>query len=1811
MFDGLDFKDSIGNFYFAKMNLSKHGQVISKSSLDDICDSILKDATGEKNKIYSFERGAEMKLSKHPWTGRIKQREAKNVSSSWPDADYAEGSHYADAHPFHKKHHILRQKNTITKRNRMTEKLRRLYLPSKPGKESLAEQYKVAESGKERYERKKNNPSIVGKTRFNSLTDKQENYHPFLGPLHDSHLHDIYMNDFERWKSENPEIRDEMIKKFPNTVKHEHALRLKHFEDAADKWESDEHHGETINPKDKMTEQEIQDHLYNGKPESELDPIQIKEGLGYDGYLHGLEFLNPIDRDTVMTHINERGTDSHEAQKIKLSGGQEISAGRIKRNLAQRFTGEFQQYHRAPHIHGANIKKHYESNDDIPDGENAHMKQALNEALQSVPFDSENKSLTSVYDNLLTDYNERLSEHKDAEMIDQGVDSQSGQTLFSEVNALQQLPYRGMKNGKKIHKGAQAHPGGHSEGILQELQTLDQKPSAYLDIKTLMNLCGYNEDGSEIPAGEHPLLPNHDEGPLVSKAKIAEVIKKAKDISQITSQQKPIRNHDSFHHLGVNGPDLASIPVDEREHWLTDSMGNPKGLGAHFAEDFHYQGGEGRSVLSKLEMMHDSLPKDDEGYSSIGRVEDDRLVPNPKTIGLWGRYIPSLYDRETKEHAGAHGITSFWDASSHLGVAKPRNSKNMPYHGLSSLSGGYGNKVRYMTTGERKAYFNGKANSARMDGSGYFTSNAINAIGGMGSKTTQSISNSQHKHRLATQGGRLEAPHAPLDKKWLGRKQITADTKLSHSQGQKELFSIIQGHKKKKGGQNMPSGEFDNLSSEQQDSVEALDDEYDLLSESLGELEPGTDEYATANARLYEIDSQMESIYSEAVPDDNKMWEHTLQQAEIKDGTDLDAIVSMAQKMKPEMLKQDKDAFDPSNPEKFLANSSRLLRDANIALLRLPHEAHGFNTHGYDEDEIEHKSASELLSQGQNEIVSPHHTLAATLAQGGVEILPTMSQEKVRSLLGLPNDSHHNNMIERLMEGMDAPVKVLKHGDVLGSGANFGGNVDLSQFKGQDDHHEMIDSFAREHERTRPHHSEQSKRKKADRGFGQKFNEQYSRKLGLFQKLFRPNQQKALDLHGLSHVSLTDPVEYRKKNNGMYGKGNNAIGGVKGDIEGPINNAKSGVHDLFVWNQTNAQTMEKVVAPSTTVKQAGWGHRPIHPAGVNGHSVQDMFISGGIDNGYEQTPSVGFEFPGNKMTMAGTNTESQFLHSVPQPILTSLHGHDATDQVLNSGYQSPVLTTNMNRPNILGLPPSINPNDISTGNPTETLTVLMNPDALLKGDKGKPPPMLPMHRIFSLKDFEALRGFSGDWVVSSFYDGKRMMLSRKGGRVTSYDENNEPVALSDDDKKQFKALTDKDYIVDAVKMDGTIHIIDIVDYDGTNVADMDVRERLKVLRGQFDSHEHILIPGPYDTRMTEEGGLEATVKNLQEEHSQLLLRDAKSTYMLGERRHPKWFLLRGNKNVSFIILDVRGKGPYTYRLGAGPLDSEGFGNRGVDYEGKQYLDVGTITSPKPFNEGDTVSVSVSGVKKRNRNGKTLYDVTSSKIAGEASAESPASLETLSLLAKSHPVIHIPYDIVLKDDKISIVFDGLDEVIYKAESSHSGNWAHSPKSVMGDLSHSDYTLQLAESVRPLWTQAVSLMIKGVEPEHSMNQPKDRKRSEKESAGVIEAESNDNILKPQMAKTLARIAELTERIDNLQKEKMTGGPGARGMGINVGSAIESPRGPTSLMTEQSVPDWDMIDRPTEDSEPEYASVTQRRLKQKKAKQSPTYEAESEDE
>ena len=153
--DGIEISNAIGDYYFAKMNLERYGIKIEETPSDQICDSLLKakqrrhrfdkKQTGE----FSFIRGAEMKLGEHPWQNRMQERSLMDLASSFPVANFAQGQHYAESHPHHKNHHPLRQKNTITGRSKMIEKLRRFYLPSKPGEPSLSERYREAEKGKE------------------------------------------------------------------------------------------------------------------------------------------------------------------------------------------------------------------------------------------------------------------------------------------------------------------------------------------------------------------------------------------------------------------------------------------------------------------------------------------------------------------------------------------------------------------------------------------------------------------------------------------------------------------------------------------------------------------------------------------------------------------------------------------------------------------------------------------------------------------------------------------------------------------------------------------------------------------------------------------------------------------------------------------------------------------------------------------------------------------------------------------------------------------------------------------------------------------------------------------------------------------------------------------------------------------------------------------------------------------------------------------------------------------------------------------------------------------------------------------------------------------------------------------------------------------------------------------------------------------------------------------------------------------------------------------------------------------------------
>jgi len=1784
--DELDYENAVANFVFASENLERHGYEVMKGPDDFICDIVAKEeldrlsvnrereARREQRRAERegmVERGRERQgrvsyysagrladtIPAHHWTGRFNEASVHDFVSLWPQADFQSHALYPNDHPFQEEHHPLLQKNVVNGLPAYIETLRDFYLPPAPGRPSLAQQVKQQESLQEEHHRKKGNMNIVGhKDPYSG-----EVTHPFAGPLHDSHLHDLYLHNLEDWKQENPGTVKALIEQYPDPEEHDFAIAQAHMDDAIQGW-------------------------MNKEP----DMNGLRTSLGWGGYNLGLEWLKPADRNAVVEHLQEKGSlrSSDDVQKITLSDGRKVSTGRIKRNIAHRFTPEFFHKMRGQLHTSQNQRKHMEGEDDIRDMKD-HAYEILHTALNETPHDEHGTMAQAILS--------ALNEKHD--------DGGEPLTHLSALKSFSQL------------KGHLA-----SSTPLDSMRNAEQSEKQGVNEAALKHLLGYkqNKDGSFEFTGKGHF--SEDESPLSLEDLKKLEQGKAEAFNELF-KHKGVRNVDSHSYLGFNGPRDEAIPEDEADLWVRTPHGTV-GNGAIFHLPY-IRGGGGRDPLAHLEMLHDWMPKDKSGESLIGHISQDGIItPSRKNSGMFARYVPPVRGHGMKgdTHAGAQ---SLWDASTHqkYGFGKgiryrSRNTKNTPYVGHSTLDPETANILGPLTPDERKSLIGTEQPTHRLENHPTSSHNPIMSAGEVGSETRHRH-NARLTHNITTRLGRLHPPHDPADFIMLRHDQLSQpkfEQARSHDPTNPQVFSNFHGLT----GRSVIETPM-RASQEYQEQVEIAMGEVSQL-EDLVESFAGAEEEMPEDLmeRLAEAKSNLRHLEEvEGMREKTgRAYKYAHQQFDEKMGADLQAITEMAKRLKPIMEKADPTAFDPTNKLKFLANTSRLFYDANRMLMRVPHDTHGLTTYGPGLDEEERESASAVASKVTGETIVPHRNMLTSVMQHGVDITRDMSTEDVMQALGFhfdeedPLHEQHKRLAEQVRDSApeDGGLRAMTHGTLLSTGMQFhprGQDISLSH----DKHINHIEEFDRvydnepvvqryreaERQKAATGRMAEDSKGKSTKGLSDWVKTAYGGKLGVIPRLFSRGYEEEAAKYGLTRHPM-------------------------GPVKDPRNSAlkesvKSLIHDVVTVNPAviDKDLLIKPQIDTDTTRQTVLNRqhgRPIHPAtSLKGANIGDYYVSGGMEHGYRQQPTVGVEWDGKKF-VGGTNMPNQqFLHSVQRPLLNEIHGEEIVNQALAGPGQ------------VMSVPNAITPS-IEQGGRAESdipvdvaksLVALMDPDVLIKNDGKKPMPILPMHRIFSLKDFEALRGFSGEWAVSMLPEGERFIVRRKGGHITAYDTEGD-VPLSSEDKTQFKAMSEKNWMLDAVRHGDEIHIVDIIEYDDSNIADMNVRERLKVLRGQFDSHEHIIVPGPHNLRLTDDEGLPSVVESLSKEDGRILLRDATSTYMRGERRHPKWFLLRPDKKVSLIILDVRGKGPYTYRLGAGPLDAEGLGNRGVEYEGESYLDVGTVTSPKPFNEGDVVSVSVSGVKSKKRGDKTIYDVTASKVTGE-SDDAPVSLETLSLLTKSHPVIPVHFSVDIEEDRLILTFPEVDTVVYKMETGTHGTWAHSPKSTIGELQGSEYPLLLAESVRPLWSPAASLMMKGVKPEkmeegRSMAEPKEREQAEEESAGVIEADDAETVLKPKkvevMAKTLLRIADI---VDRLEKEKMTGGPGARGMGIDVGSGIESPRGPTSLTSEQSIPDWDMLDRPTEDPEPEYPSARSKRLKEKNGAQSSAYEAESENE
>ena len=479
------------------------------------------------------------------------------------------------------------------------------------------------------------------------------------------------------------------------------------------------------------------------------------------------------------------------------------------------------------------------------------------------------------------------------------------------------------------------------------------------------------------------------------------------------------------------------------------------------------------------------------------------------------------------------------------------------------------------------------------------------------------------------------------------------------------------------------------------------------------------------------------------------------------------------------------------------------------------------------------------------------------------------------------------------------------------------------------------------------------------------------------------------------------------------------------------------------------------------------------------------------------------------------------------------------------------------------------------GEPMDWLT---NLDILKEErEKGDAAPIKAAHRIFDLSDLHDLRGFSGDWVVNSWPEGQRALVERDGDKIVTTG-----ATIPSELQNEMKKVNEKDFVVDAI-YDGTaLHIIDLLRIADEDVTDEALKHRMRVLRGGFEASEKVKTPQPVSTRQTDDDGLKEALDDLGEEGvKRFMLRDAESTYMEGETRHPKWVLLDDEKQVAVVILGQRGQNDPVYRLGVGPIGDEAaekLGNRAATVDGKQYMDIGTARGDGSFDDGDFATVSVGSVSRKERGGEPVYALHGAKVRKPAESQATDSLDTLDLLSKSG-VPHIPHSVVVEGTRVIISLPLIeDDVIFKAQrlENETGALLNVWRISAGESLSGAYPVRVAETLRPCWEPLAALMLKGCtkkidyDPRSYLHDKKKNKKAEVSLDPRPEDEKPKKVDPKQLLKDPVVVKALFMLDELLAKEKMTW-TGPRGLAIGPGSEDSAPRGPTELTRPSTLPDF----------------------------------------
>ena len=1643
-----------------------------------------------------------------PFTYKLDRRNPESlITEPTPsDSEEIKQGHYANVDPFSEKSHPIRRRRADTGMPEWEHVLRNFYF-DKDGGTSLAEQSMSIEDAHREHHTKEEEGHRHG---FYKGVHHGRSSHQFsfAGGEETTHQHTLRMRDFERWKSgshiKDKDIRDAFVRDLSKLERAGVDMEKEHFN-----WRMRLLDGHDVSIEKIAQKEPSQEAIMGRLMDTTLPPLEDEaearrelmgeaeevahaHGMGWETYNYGLEFLSPKERSTVLSHIDKYGTDDPRHQTVELEDGHKISMSRIKKNFMHRNGVEDDWFSRRQGYTGANINANIENADDVAvTGDEGIVSAALRRTYikdgkiwDAEPFEYEGETKVKAFDN--TAYDELIDNleamYEGDDLLHHGAEDEDPEKKKENRNL---FPFQQSDKDKileRMNKGAD---------LKEALKGLVGKSSDVLLSKEgLLDLVGYDDSLQEKDLHE---IFRGQKGPLLPKEIMEGVLDELESRVGMAKRSKQIRNAMLAHRTGVNAPHKEDLSEDEHGHFYEDN-GKLRGLAWPFSAPFTHTSGANMQKTTHAELLHDHLADSSQleyrpttvtdpntgeeklmhyshvigGEASIigGKQKDGYLEPSRDTTGLFSQMLPHFLPYGTTSHHTAHGIAAKTDTASSRTRTRGRNIKNSGDMHISSRHPELFRRIK-----------GGLPSDIVIDKDIHPGRNSLDLANDTFAHHNPYVETNVTRSKESKLPGRIEAGGDVSVSRNAAMTYMMALLNGRVNRGLKDPIPNIIPFRRfvKNANDMMPEGVNTGdvvgnlpLFSKPVDTMPlGFEDELLAAEEALNDPNTPKDKLEEINNRIRSMLQERDATERESVSTKGtggQFGADTNMESMLMG--DHMAVLREAQKLRGLVEEKMPDAFHPDNP-KALLNLHALISGAQRSL----HYTGGKDakTHGYEIRNVELGTTSDkfatLSTLLQSDAVAQNHTISPNPNANDKEA------DMALETLGLPKDQPHREYVKKWLASLSSDVVAMSIGKLAGLGVPWNANNPdmFSSLIGQQEVHSKLDEDLENDKRTWGPARDKVRNRP---------NKEYEEKKGNFHMRLdghsainwlgnhfrtsernRPISEKQLNAYGL--MIHEPPKQKRGKMESRSGDPLLHPANPK-TYQGKHGRVKDIASHIVAFDRAIAP--EQISSDMPTVSENRVGLRGDAAIGSidsqQGVVPMDVINDGVMHTGEEGVAQFGIEFDGG-MPVVGTNAYPVNYNPIPRGSAQMVLGDTHSPEHLQSMYDNhePTSSAPMNTPGFEG-----------------TLPHQDDWQIFGKAEVPKEVPLIePMHRIFDLEDMSQLRGFTGEWVVSVHRDGVRCKVTKKGNTVTLQNEKGEKQSTSDDMRASLRSTCKNNYIVDATLVDGELYINDILMYDNDQVMELTTRERVKLLRGQFDSYHPVHIPSPSDIRVTDEVGLEQAVKSLGKENDMLLLRDAKSTYMKGEEKHPKWIML----------------------------------------------------------------------------------------------------------AKEDILYHVPFTMDIDDSHFIL---RLPEDLVKYEISEEG--PINPVAAIGSVSDSDYSVRLAKSLQPYWENGFAYLKKeqlDTADESELVPDIDEEKIEEESAGILKPKKDKNILlKPnEMVKALVMIEKVLDKMEKgfAGHYPMSGG---RGLGIDVGDGTESPRGPTTLTSEQSLPDWDMKRRPGTDPE-----------------------------